>query len=107
LTKVHLKSDDTAACPLVPGSCCGNATWSSFRWRALVAASVPFAPPDNLRHSEVRDASDASTATSGAVKMDHLRSVSTDQILTTVCLADKKHDGCTNATRSGVWSAWR
>ena len=95
-TPVQLKSDDTAACPLAPGSCCGNATWSAFAWRALVTASVAFAPTGLLPPSAAPEASTASVAatSSGAVGTN------------TVCLANKKFDGCTNATESGTWSAW-
>lgn len=88
--KCRMKTDDSApTCTLPHGSCCGNATWSTFKWRAKASPNVQFSPAG---------ADTTATGTSVQPAQPH--------DLFTVCLASAKLDGCTNATAANTWSGW-
>eukprot|EP01050_Picozoa_sp_SAG11_P018978 SAG11_NODE_2954_length_2815_cov_2.853093_2_plen_573_part_01 len=82
-----------SVCTLPPGSCCGNATWSTFKWRFKASANKPF----SITGATVSRAPAAALAAPPPPPA---------QDLFTVCLSSKALGGCTNATTAGTWSGW-
>ena len=98
-----LKTDDGSATPPPPvctlphGSCCGNTTWSTFKWRVKPGPNVPF----SLAAATAATNDDGPLASPSAAPPP-----GPAQDLFTVCFTSKKLDGCTNATAANTWSGW-
>ena len=87
-------AEHSSACTLPHGSCCGNATWSTFEWRAKASANAPFSIT-------------GATGTDGrAPALAAPPPGPPMQDLFTVCLSSKALGGCTNATAADTWSGW-
>lgn len=87
-------------CTLPHGSCCRSTIWSTFKWRAKASANIPFSLGSGFGGASAAEppwsAAPPSSVAPGPVHGD----------LFTLCLADKRIDGCTNATAAGTWSGW-
>ena len=84
------------ACTLPHGTCCGNTTWSRFKWRAKASANAPFSVTGVAGGADHTAAQEVAAAAPPPTPQD----------LFTVCLSSKLLDSCTNATAAGTWSGW-